>query len=580
MAFDGVTTYSVVKELQNIKGFKINKVYEPDKNTIILELYSKGQILNLNISISSINYRINLTANLMNNPLIAPNFCMLLRKHLIGLKIKSIYTNDLERIVFIDMENNENPNKPIQKKLIIELMGKHSNIILTDTNEIIIDSMRHTSTFENSLRDIYPTARYIFLESKKHNLLNTKNFDEFFEILSPYISEYTSENIENIDDLNIKNFNLDKIISKEYNGISSSLIKNIINNLKISSISKDNIQKIYDYLKNLILSENISLINTENIKDYFLQISDKKDKYCLNYQLDEFYYKKETYELFKNKQNTLLNIANTTLQKYKKRLTNINNKISECKNMETFRLYGELITTNLYKITKSNVDSIQLENYYDNYKIITIPLNIKYSPSYNAKMFFKKYSKLKNALDIVTNQREETKNEILYIESVVFEIENAKALDELTIIYEEMSENNTFSINNKALNKKNKQNTKTTNNNVHSFNPLKYCIDGYNIFVGRNNKENDYLTCKLARKNDIWFHAKDIHGSHVILKTETEKQIPDKIIFEAAKLAAQHSQAKNSSHIPVDYCKISYVKKPNKSKPGFVIYTKNKTIII
>jgi predicted ribosome quality control (RQC) complex YloA/Tae2 family protein len=252
--------------------------------------------------------------------------------------------------------------------------------------------------------------------------------------------------------------------------------------------------------------------------------------------------------------------------------------------MDKFRLYGELITSNLYRIPNRNVNSIEVENYYDNNSPITIPLDQKYLPSYNAKRYFKKYNKLKNALAIVNVQKDETIRDIDYIESVIYELDNAKSIDDLGAIYDEISENGLFSdklkvksSSKKASNKKAKPMTK---NKLTSFNPLKYVIDGYTVLVGRNNKENDYLTCKFANKNDIWFHTKDIHGSHVILKTNPNEIVPDDVLFEVAKLAAKHSKAKNSSHIPVDFCKVSFVKKPSGSKPGYVIYSNNKTLYV
>ena len=252
--------------------------------------------------------------------------------------------------------------------------------------------------------------------------------------------------------------------------------------------------------------------------------------------------------------------------------------------MDKFRLYGELITSNLYQIPNRNLDSIDIENYYDNNNIITIPLDKKYLPSYNAKRYFKKYNKLKNALTIVNVQKEETIRDIDYIESVIYELDNSKTIEDIEAIYDEISENSLFSDKLKTKSKKtsakNKKAKPMTKNKLTSFNPLKYIIDGYTVLVGRNNKENDYLTCKFANKNDIWFHTKDIHGSHVILKANPNETIPDDILFEVAKLAAQHSKAKNSSHVPVDFCKVSFVKKPSGSKPGYVIYSNNKTLYV
>ncbi len=586
MAFDGIVTKSITKELKNIIGYKIDKVYEPDKNTVTLGLYGKSSNLMLLICISSNNCRISLTSHPQKNPSTAPNFCMLLRKYLIGLKIKNIYTIDLERIVFIDLENNENPNKPICRKLIIELMGKHSNIILTDSNNIIIDSMRHTSTLENSNRDIYPTARYIFPESTKYSFLELNTFDDFYNAIEPKLIEYIAENSLNIENLNVSNFMIDKMISNTFNGISLSFVQNILSKLNINEISKNNFELIYNKINEILSSSFLDIFLVENQKDYYLYTSniENESQFNLNYKIDDFYFEKETSELFKNYRNSILHLILATLKKYEKRLENIDNKLSECNNMDTFRLYGELITSNLYRIPNRNVNSIEVENYYDNNSPITIPLDRKYLPLYNAKRYFKKYNKLKNALAIVNVQKDETIRDIDYIESVIYELDNAKSIDDLGAIYDEISENGLFSdklkvksSSKKASNKKAKPMTK---NKLTSFNPLKYVIDGYTVLVGRNNKENDYLTCKFANKNDIWFHTKDIHGSHVILKTTPNEIVPDDVLFEVAKLAAKHSKAKNSSHVPVDFCKVSFVKKPSGSKPGYVIYSNNKTLYV
>ena len=250
--------------------------------------------------------------------------------------------------------------------------------------------------------------------------------------------------------------------------------------------------------------------------------------------------------------------------------------------MDKYRLYGELITSNLYKIPNKNIEKIELENYYDSNNKITIKLDKRFSPSINAKRFFKQYSKLKNALIIVSEQKTETLKELDYIESVIYELENCSTIDDIASIYEEISENEIFKEKTtlKTNNKKSKlKKSKLTKNKTVSFNPIKYTVDGYTVFVGRNNKENDYLTLKFANKNDIWFHTKDFHGSHTILKLYNNQPYPSNdILVKVAELAAKHSKARNSSNVPVDYCEIKFVKKPSGSKPGMVIYTNNKTL--
>ena len=498
MAFDAIIVKKISDELQNIVNYKIDKIYEPDKNTIILGLYGNFENMALLICISSNNYRMHLTTHTIQNPDVAPNFCMLLRKHILGYKIKKIHCAFPERVVVFDLVNDENPSKTLSKSLVVELMGKHSNFILLDCNGIIIDSLRHTSIEENSQRDIYPTCRYIMPISNNFDYTNCSNYKYFNE---------------------------------------TSLIA-----------------------KTLVDSNDFELCSLESFDNK------STNKFSLNFSLDDFYFEKESSELYKNYRNSTFNIILSTLKRYEKRLKNIDAKLSECNDMEKYKLYGELITSNLYKIPPYNVNSISVENYYDNNSLIDIPLDIRYSPQYNAKRYYKKYSKLKNALDVVRKQKEDTINEINYIESIVYELENAITFDDITQIYLELSENNIFKISSKN-NFSQRKAKKMTSNKFTSFNPLKYMIDGYTIYVGRNNKENDYLTNKFANKNDIWFHTKDIHGSHVILKNTENTLIPDNIIFEAAKLAALHSKAKNSSNVPVDYCQVKYVKKVPGNKP-------------
>ena len=603
MAFDGIVTRTICKDLQNIIGYKIDKVYETDKNTVILGLYKKSSSINLLSCISANNYRIHLTKHEYKNPSTAPNFCMLLRKHIVGYKIRDIYCKGLERVVFIDLENLDNPDKPIIKKLIIELMGKHSNIILTNSNEVIIDSLRHTSTLDSSLRDIYPTSKYIFPTSNKYNFLELSDADDFYNKIESSLSDEIANKINNEDiklsledssdfKLKLSDFNLSKVISGCFTGISNSFVNGILSNMENVDLSKNSILKIYEKILH-ILNSDISNLKFETVlkdnvkKDYYLARASNGvfSDNSLCYYLDDFYYYKEKEEVLKNYRNNILNLILLTLKKYEKRLENIDIKLEECNDMEKYRLYGELITANLYMISNQNISEIELENYYDNNNLIKIPLDKKYSPSFNAKKFFKKYNKLKNASEIVSIQKKETIDDINYMESIVYEIEGCSTLAELEEIYVEISESSLFldKVKNNMTKKQNsKQNKRLTTNKDAHFNPLKFRYEGYTILVGRNNKENDYLTLKHANKNDIWFHTKDIHGSHVILRIEDgDSSFPvEDVLYEAARLAALHSKAKNSSNVPVDFCKVAFVKKPRGAKPGMVTYSENKTIIV
>ncbi len=578
MAFDGIVTKAITSELSQLAGARIDKVFEPNKNTIVLGMYQNGINYALNICIDSQYCRINLTTHQKSNPQVAPNFCMLLRKNLIGLKLKNIITFDLERLIILEFEGFDDLDDIISKKLVIELMGKHSNIILLDDSNIIIDSLRHIKEIDENFRDILPHTKYSFPTSDKLSFLELKDFEDFKQHLIA-----SSKDSILVDELPSK-------IANTFNGISKNFINAIIKKLNIIDITDDSLKKIFDYTNKIISNigtDNLSFETIKNadgiVKDYFLvseNISNQPFK--LNFFIDDFYFNKETNEQFKNYRNTLLKLILDTLKKYKKRLYNIDEKLKECEDMDKYRLYGELITSNLYRIPNKNVDKVELENYYDNNAKITINLDKRFLPSINAKRFFKKYSKLKNALIIVSEQKADTLKELDYIESVVYELESCSTIEEVAAIYEEISENDIFKEKTSSkLSKKNSKvkKSKLTKNKTVSFNPIKYTIDGYTVFVGRNNKENDYLTLKFANKNDIWFHTKDFHGSHTILKIDNSLPYPSNdILVKVAELAAKHSKACNSSNVPVDYCEVKFVKKPSGSKPGMVIYTNNKTI--
>ncbi len=572
MAFDGIVTKAVVAELSELNGARIDKVFQPNKNEILLGLYLNKKNYALDICIDAQNCRINLTTNSKPNPQVAPNFCMLLRKNLIGLKLKNIITFDLERLVILEFEGFDELDDIISKKLVIELMGKHSNIILLDDTNIIVDSLRHIKEVDENYRDILPHTKYILPISNKCSFLELKDFNDF----------KSHFDISDIDSLPIQ-------ISNIFNGISKNFICSIIKKFEIKELNNSNLEIIFNYIKNIIDkigTDNLYFEKIKNqegiVKDYFLVPCESTEPFPLNFFIDDFYFNKETSETFRNYRNTLLKLILDTLKKYNKRLANINEKLHECDDMEKYRIYGELITANLYRIPNKNLEEVELENYYDNNNKIFIKLDKRYSPSINAKRFFKKYSKLKNALAIVSEQKKDTLRELDYIESIVYELENSSTVDELTAIFEEISENDIFKEKTSKTNnaKKSKiKKSKLTKNKEVSFNPIKYTIDGYTVLVGKNNKENDYLTLKYANKNDLWFHTKDFHGSHTILKINKNKPYPNSdILVAVAKIAAKHSKAKNSSNVPVDYCEVKYVKKPSGARPGMVIYTNNKTL--
>lgn len=580
MAFDGIVTKAVVSELNTclING-KINKIFEPNKNEILLGIYSSGKNYCLNISIDSVNYRINLTTNSKPNPQNVLNFCMVLRKHLTGGTIRRIYSTGLERIVFIDVDVYNELNDLITKTLVVELMGKHSNIILLNSEHTVIDSLRHLNKFDNSNRDIFPGSKYLNIESDKKDFLAVKTFDEFYR------------------DVSIDVENLPSALSKVYNGFGKKNISYLLETLNIpTAVSASALKEVYSYLKDLFanMPDNVVLKEYPSDKKAYFAYTSINDGLSVNFFLDDFYTSKEQAEQFKQYRDTVLKLVLNHVGKIKERISTIDSKIADCTNAEKYRLYGELITSNLYRIPDYPQSEVTLENYYDNNNLINIPLDEKFSPSKNAKNFFKKYRKLQNTIVIVEKQKELAEAELSYLESIVYELEEVSTIEDIDNIYSEICDNlifgkNANTVNNHVYNSHDKitnpQNSKSVKQSSSSNMPEKRDIDGYTVYIGKNNKQNDYLTCRLAQNSDIWFHTKDIHGSHVVLKTDSNSQsidksnmVPDAVLYKCASIAAYYSKARMSQNVPVDYTLIKYVKKPNGAKPGMVIYTNNKTI--
>ena len=565
MAYDGLVNYSIVKELQNkIINGKVDKIFEPNFEEIILGIYSNGVKYALNLVISSNYYRANLTTKSRQNPSEAPNFCMTLRKYLLGTHIINIYTKGLERIIFIEFEGFNKTKDLSKKTLIIELMGKHSNIILVNNENLIIDALKHFSINSGSLRNIYIGAKYELPKSDKIDFFEIKDENEFYNVLKNNSIKLNSTSLINI-------------ISNTFTGISKTSIASFEKNLEVCDEFSINSSKVlFNYIFKII-NENTVIGNLfEN--NYSLKIASNKEDLQLNFFLDDYYFEKEVNTNFINYRNNLLKLIILKLNKLNNKLDLVNRKITECKDAEKYKLYGELITSNLYRINDYNADYITLENYYDNNREITIPLDKSITPSANTKNFFKKYKKLKVAQEYVNNQKVAILNDINYMESIVYEINSAITIDDIDDIYSEIQENEVGILKNKnKQNNKIKQKSKKSPNKIGEL--LKHDIDGFTVLVGKNNKQNDYITTKLANKEDIWFHVKEFHGSHVVLSTEN-KVPSSEILYKCANLAKEHSKAKQSSNVPVDYCYIKYVKKPSGSKPGMVIYSNNKTIIV
>lgn len=561
MAFDGFTLKAVIQELNScLMNGKITKIYQPLPEEIILGIYCNGTNYALSLNVSIL-YSLHLTTTSKPNPLSAPNFCMLLRKHLIGFKVKTISMPGLERIAILELEGYNELNDLVTYKLIVELMGKHSNIILVNQENNIIDSLKHFTIFSGSLRNIIPNVPYEFPELNKLDISSSDiNFEE------------------------IQSTSLLDCFLNYFSGTSKSLLNYSISQLGLSEeFNFENFKHLLTYLQDLLVKiQNHQVDCTYFEKDYVLiPTFEATTALKVNFFLDDYYSQKEQEEEFVQYRNSLLTFIAKKLKKISKKSDEVNKKILECSKMNDYQLYGELLTNNLYRLSENHADYITLENYYNQNEPIEIPLDVALSPADNAKKYFKKYHKLKNTISIVTVQKEELEKEIDYLESIVYELQLAKNVTELDRIYQEMEDNNLFFRRTpvkqgaKAFQVKNKPTRKLADKKQSDF--LSYQIDGFTVLVGKNNQENDYLTLKVAKENDIWFHVKDIQGSHVILVVN-QKEPSQETINQVAAIAAQYSKAKQSSNVPVDYTLAKYVKKPSKAKPGMVIYTNYQTV--
>lgn len=555
MAFDGVVTKALVADFQNkLIGARVNKVFQPSKSEIILNLYNKSNYM-LDICIHPDYYRICFTEHSKPNPTNALNFCMLLRKYLTGSKITAINSFDLDRIICIDFEGSNELKDTLNFHLIIELMGRRSNIILLNDKNYIIDAVKHIITADH---EILPAREYVRPAVTKNSFLELDNFGEFYTIIS---QKYYDDLIKHLCSI--------------FTGFSASFISNVLEELDIDSSTKDvnELEEVYNYIKDLI-----SQLGTENVsfkklqKDYTVELANSST--AINSFIDDFYYNKEIEDIFNNAKSDLSKLILAGLKKTSKKLENINQKLKSCNDMDMYKLYGELLTANLYKFKENfAAPEVSIENYYDNNNLVTIPLDTSISYSKNAERFFKKYNKLKNTLAVVTIQKKETELELEYIESIIYSISSAKTLSDIEEIHNEFSEN----VQMKKHNYKSFQKVNTDKNLVSNLN--KIVINNYDVYIGKNNKQNDYLSLHFADKSDIWFHAQGFHGAHVILKTNGKMPNED-TLFKCAQLAKQNCKASLERNVSVDYTYIKYVKKHPSGKTGMVSYTNYKTIIV
>lgn len=555
MAFDGILTYCIQKELNDaLTGGKITKVYQPYKYDLVLLIRKKGQNYRLLVSSHPSYARIHLTNHSYDNPAEPPMFCMLLRKHLEGGIIENIQQIEMDRIIVIQVKSRNELGDLTGKQLVVEIMGRHSNIILADQEkEMIIDSIKHVPPAVNRHRTIMPGQAYKLPPDQGK--------------MNPF--EATEESV--LKKLDFLAGKLDQQIVNQFAGISPLFAKEII--FRSGLANRETVPKTFVSMMKRIQEGSIEpqMIKTDK-KEYFYILplehmtGEAKTFSTISELLDRFFYGKAERDRVKQQGHDLERFIANERKKNELKIMKLKSTLKEAEKAKTFQLYGELLTANMHQIRKGD-QVIEVVNYYDEEgKTVKIPLDPLKSPSENAQNYFQKYQKAKNSIAFVTEQIEKTKAEIEYFDRLLQQLETASPKD-LEEIREELIEGGYIK---KRTNQTKKKTAKPILEAYQSS-------DGDEILVGKNNKQNEYLTGKVAARDDIWLHTKDIPGSHVVIRS---KNPSEKTILEAANLAAYFSKARQSSSVPVDYTKVRYVKKPNGAKPGFVIYENQQTVFV
>ena len=575
MALDGFSISNIIYELKNtIIGGRVDKIYQPEKDEIVLQIRNKGNAYKLLLTANASSPRLHFSNIQKENPINAPLFCMVLRKHLASGKIVDITQPNFERIVNIQVESINELGDYSIKTLIFEIMGKHSNIILIDDKNTILESIKHISFDKSSVREVLPSKTYVLPPSQdKKDPLKT-NFDEFLYIIKNSIPT-----------------KIQQLIYKSYNGISPVLSSEICHNAdidpskNIEELSNNQINDLYNSLNNIVMLNtqkqfNPQIIYNENesILDFtvfdFNMFKHLNKKYFSSIsELLEFFYKSKdlTYRLNQKSQD-LKRLISQNIERCVKKKDIQQKTLKDIENRDTLKLYGELITSNIYAI-KKGMTKVKLNNFYsENFEEIEIRLDPNLTPAENAQKYFKKYNKEKRTFIALQDQIKQNNEELLYLESVLSSVSSCTDEYDIKEIRAELSEQGFLKRQKNSKNNKQKSSKRAK--------PLHYISsDGFHIYVGKNNTQNDELTLRFSKPLDMWFHTKDIAGSHVIVVSEG-KEIPNSTLNEAANLAAYYSKATNSSLVPVDYTPKKFIKKPNGAKPGMVIYETNKTAYI
>lgn len=571
MPFDGIVTKCIVNELNELlSGGRVDKVFQPEADEVVLLVRSKGQNYRL-VASANANYpRLHITAAQKENPQTPPVFCMLMRKHLSGGKLLNIRFHDYERVISINIESVNELGDLSVKRLVVEIMGKHSNIILLNSEDKIIDSVKHVDSDISSVREVMPARPYILPPAQNKELPENICAGELFK----HPSAAEAKHIEGLLLNAIKGFS--PYTCREICAAAEVPSKTALD--KLSETDRENLMAALDsYLKKIKTNafEPCIIYQDKNFLrpvDFYC-FSPEQDVISKGYRLlsvalDDFYSLRDTNERLGQKMGDVVKVVKNGIDRCEKKIAIFHDKLRDVADRDKLQLFGELITANIYRIP-AGAKSARVLNYYsENEEYIDIPLN-EYRPAQdNAQKYFKQFAKAKSTHLNVTQQLKDAMTELQYLQSVQAMLENCGTRQEIDEIRQELTDQGY--IRSGSRNNRKKQDKPSS--------PMEFLsADGFQIFVGKNNKQNDLLTLKTAASGDLWLHTRNIPGSHVIIRTDRQ-EVPDSTLLEAAVLAAYHSSAKMSYNVPVDYTAVRNVKKPAGAKPGMVIYENFKTI--
>ena len=568
MALDGITVSNVVKELSALlTGARISKIAQPENDELLLTFKGNAGQTRLLMSASASLRLIYITETNKPGPMTAPSFCMLLRKHIGNGKITRIWQPGLERIIHFEIEHYDELGDIRHKELILELMGKHSNIIFCDENQMIIDSIKHISAQTSSVREVLPGRDYFIPETqKKCDPLNTDKEEFLAQVFS-------------------KPMPVSKALYSTYTGISPVIAEELCHRASLESdqsanslsdLEKTHLFTIFSHFMedvkegnfrpNIVYDENHTPVEFASLLLSVYEDFETEEFDTISQVLEQYYAMKNTVTRIRQKSSDLRRIVATALDRTRKKYELQTRQLKDTEKREKFKIYGELLHTYGYNAVPGE-KSLKALNYYTNEEI-TIPLDETLTAQENAKRYFEKYSKLKRTYEALTELIQETKADLDQLESISTFLDMALSEEDLVQVKEELMD--AGYIRRKYTGKK----VKITSRPFHYRSG-----DGYDIYVGKNNFQNDELTFKFASGNDWWFHAKGAPGSHVVVKSKGE-ELPDTTFEDAARLAAYYSKNRNSDKVEIDYVEKKHVKKPNGAKPGFVVYYTNYSMVI